>query len=230
MSGEKTIDVRRLAMARSRWLVWLAAIVSGILSFLLGAPRAFGADAAEWISKIGTPRGICVVIGDAQGQLALDLARGSELTFFVQLASDEAVAAVRKRSDEAGLLGTRVYVQKGSAAHVNLADDLVDAVIVEDGNTATPQQELLRVLRPQGKLLLGDLVLSKPFAVGTDEWTQPYHAPDNNPMSKDQVARRPYLTHFMVEPWYCPLQQMTVISGGRMFKTFGDRSSARPQE
>src|SRR4029434_3312203 len=38
------------------------------------------------------------------------------------------------------------------------------------------------------------------------------------------------MTHFLAEPWYCPLTQMTVVSGGRMFKAFGERSSATQQE
>jgi outer membrane protein assembly factor BamB len=227
-------------------------LVVGALALMLGGEAAWGADAAALISRIGTPRGICVVLGDPRGTMALELARGSELTLFVQLMRDEDVAAARKNADDAGLLGTRIYVQKGSATHINLADDLADAVIVADAAAGVPREELMRVLRPQGKAITltprpttssrvprsqrerertaGETELVKPYARGTDEWTHPYHGPDNNPMSNDQVARRPYLTHFMVEPWYCPLQQMTVISGGRMFKTFGDRSSARPQE
>src|SRR5207302_1200682 len=72
--------------------------------------------------------------------------------------------------------------------------------------------------------------LIKPFKKGTDEWSHPYHKPDNNPQSEDIVMKRPFMTHYMVEPWYCPLPMMSVISGGRVFKVFGDRSSARPQE
>ena len=203
-------------------------IAVAVLLFI--APVAPGGDVAPLVSKIGTSRGVCVVLGDPQGSLALELARATELTIFLQLQREQDVAAARKQVDAAGLLGTRVYVQKGSAAHINLADDLADAVIVGETAAAMPREELLRVLRPAGKALVGETELVKPFAPGTDEWTHPYHGPDNNPMSSDQVARRPYLTHFMVEPWYCPLSQMTVISGGRMFKVFGDRSSARPQE
>jgi hypothetical protein len=210
--------------------VLITAPIVGLISLALGGPTALGADAKALVSKIGTPRGVCVVLGDPQGNLALELARASALTIFVQSPREDEVSAARKQADAAGLLGTRIYVQKGNGSHINLADDLADAVIVADSAAAMPREELLRVLRPQGKALMGETELVKPYAPGTDEWTHPYHAPDNNPMSADQVARRPYLTHFMVEPWYCPLQQMTVISGGRMFKTFGDRSSARPQE
>lgn len=210
--------------------LFVAAPIIGVVTGVLGGPAALGGDASTFVSKINTPRGLCVVLGDPQGKLALELARASELTIFVQSPREEEVAAARKQVDAAGLLGTRIYVQKGDTTHINLADDLADAVIVADSEAAMPREELLRVLRPQGKALVGETELIKPYAAGTDEWTHPYHAPDNNPMSNDQIARRPYLTHFMVEPWYCPLAQSTVISGGRMFKVFGDRSSARPQE
>src|SRR5262249_59185859 len=95
---------------------------------------------------------------------------------------------------------------------------------------AVVKEELLRILRPEGKALLGDMQLVKPYPATTDEWSHPYHLPDNNPNSADRLARRPYLTHFMVEPWYCPLSQMTVISGVRMFKAFGDLSSPNPHD
>jgi outer membrane protein assembly factor BamB len=82
-------------------------------------------------------------------------------------------------------------------------------------------RELLRVLRPGGKAILGKQEIVKPFPENTDDWSHPYHGPDNNPQSLDRVARAPYLTHFLAEPWYCPMPLQTVASGGRLFKAFG---------
>ena len=62
-----------------------------------------------------------------------------------------------------------------------------------------------------------------------DQWSHPYHGPDNNPQSTDQIARAPYLTQFLAEPYYGPMPEVTVISGGRMFKAFGSRAFLRPQ-
>ncbi len=67
-----------------------------------------------------------------------------------------------------------------------------------------------------------------PFSAKTDVWSHPYLGPDNNPQSQDQVARAPILTQFMAEPWYDAMPQMTVISGGRIFKLWGNRSSKQP--
>ncbi len=178
------------------------------------------------LAQIGTNKGIVVLVGDA-GLLAHGLAKKSELTFFVQAPKKQA-DALRVQLDKAGLLGQRVYVQEGVAS-LYLADDLADAVVVST-DVKLPEAEILRVLRPEGKAIIGDKIVTKPFRKGTDEWSHPYRSPDNNPQSQDTVMKRPYLTHYMAEPWYCPLPMQSVISGGRIFKVFGDRSSAKPQE
>ena len=56
---------------------------------------------------------------------------------------------------------------------------------------------------------------------GIDDWSHPYHGPDNNPQSRDQIARGPYLTQFLADPRYAPLPQLAVAAGGRVFKAFG---------
>jgi len=86
-----------------------------------------------------------------------------------------------------------------------------------------------RVLRPGGKAIHGGAEVSKAYPDGADEWTHPYHGPDNNPQSKDQLARGPFMTQFMAVPWYGAMPQMSVMSGGRIFKVWGNRTSAQPQ-
>ena len=100
------------------------ALVACITLSALGNTALIAADAPTLAAKIGTPRGICVVLGDPEGKLALELAKASELTVLVQSPHDREVAAARRQADAAGLLGTRIYVQKGNASHINLADDL----------------------------------------------------------------------------------------------------------
>lgn len=183
-------------------------------------------DAKSILAKVGSGRGIVVLVG-AAGNDAGELAKQSAATLFVQQTKEKA-DTLRRTLDATGLLGNRVYVQEGVAS-LFLADDLADAVVV-GSDVQLPESEILRVLRPEGKGFVGGKTLTKPFKKGTDEWSHPYHAPDNNPQSQDVVMKRPYLTHYMVEPWYCPLPMQSVISGGRVFKVFGDRSSAKPQE
>jgi outer membrane protein assembly factor BamB len=197
-----------------------------VLATVCRPAAADEAQVKDALAKIGAGKGIVVLVGDA-GDLAPDLAKQSEWTFFVQQPKEQA-DKLRRVLDQAGLLGNRVYVHDGVQA-LYLADDLADAVILPAGD-GPPGSEVLRVLRPEGKAFSGAKTQTKPFAKGTDEWSHPYRAPDNNPQSQDTVMKRPFMTHYMVEPWYCPLPMQSVVSGGRVFKVFGDRSSAKPQE
>src|SRR5687768_8789128 len=91
------------------------------LGSLAGArSSAVAADDVETsLAKLGTTRGMFMVLGDSDGALALDLAWRSELTVFVQTPSAKEAAAVRKAVDAAGLLGTRIYVQQGEYSRLN---------------------------------------------------------------------------------------------------------------
>jgi outer membrane protein assembly factor BamB len=68
---------------------------------------------------------------------------------------------------------------------------------------------------------VADRQIVKPFPEGIDWWTHPYHGPDNNPQSTDQLARAPYLTQFLAEPKFCPMPEVSVAAGGRVFRAFG---------
>ena len=63
---------------------------------------------------------------------------------------------------------------------------------------------------PGGKALLGAKTVVKPLPKGLDDWSHPYHGPDNNPQSTDQLARAPYLTQFIAYPKFCPSPAVTV--------------------
>jgi outer membrane protein assembly factor BamB len=56
---------------------------------------------------------------------------------------------------------------------------------------------------------------------GIDEWTHPYHGPDNNPQSTDQLAKGAFRTQFLAAPKFSPMPEQTVIAGGRIFKAMG---------
>ena len=187
----------------------------------LVAAEAETPGAAEVIEKVGARRGICVVLGDKDGKLAVDLARRGELTVFVQLPDAAAVAAARRAADAAGFYGKRIFVDEGSGARVHLADNVADVLVVAGGAAETAKEEVLRVLRPGGTALVGGEEYTKPLPEGTDDWSHHYRGPDNNPQSTDRLARAPYLTQFIVEPRYGPCPQACVASGGRVFMAFG---------
>lgn len=201
-------------------VAWLAGCV-GCSTAIAPVDNAVSADVSELLQEIGD-RGICVVLGDSQGEFSRELARQSEWRVYQQSPDAAELLTCRREADSAGLLGTRVFVQQGPWSHLNLADNLADAVIVRgEVEVKANRDDLMRVLRPEGRLIASGATSVKPFPKDVDDWSHPYHGPDNNPQSRDLVARAPYLTHFTAEPWYSPMPLVTVASGGRLFKAFG---------
>ena len=182
--------------------------------------HAAAPDAPTVIRQIGGGRGVCVLVGDKGCRLALDLARNSKLVLYVQLAKADDVEAACRAADAAGLYGRRIFVAKGSPKTIHLADNVADAVVAVAA--APPKAEALRVLRPDGKAFLAKTAITKPWPEGVDDWSHHYHGPDNNPQTKDQLARAPYLTQFIAAPRYAPAPQNVVASAGRIFMAFGN--------
>lgn len=208
----------------------LAGFVYGLLSLCLSHGAVPAASPDPLLRQVGVKRGLCVVVGDPKCELAMRLARDTELLLYVQLPGTAEVEQARRAVDAAGFLGNRIYVEKGSADRLHLADNLADALVAVGDAASMPEAEALRVLHPQGKALLGKREVVKPFPAGVDDWSHPYHAPDNNPLSRDQVARGPYLTHFLADPRYAPLPQVAVASAGRVFKAFGHIAFKKREE
>lgn len=191
-----------------------------ILAILMSAPGpSRAASVQEVIDAAGASRGICVVLGQPGCELALDLARKTEFLVYTQLPQAGDFEAACRKVDGAHLYGTRIFLGQGGQS-LHLADNVADVAVVFDAGDF-PQTEILRVLRPSGKAIFSDKTLAKPVPNGLDDWSHPYHGPDNNPQSNDKVAVGPYLTQFLAEPRYAPLPQVSVASAGRVFKAFG---------
>ena len=192
-------------------------------------PVEIGAKAKAVLAKAAIPKGICVVLGlpgPGEAGFVTDLAAGSEFLVYFQSPQAEEELAVRKAAQAAGLLGRRVFADRGSPDRIHLADNLAGLIWVSPAaGNAVSQEELLRVLHPEGKALRGEEEIVKPFPPGIDSWSSPYHGADNNPQSRDQVALLPYLTQFLAEPMFSPMPEATVAAGGRVFKAFGMRAT-----
>ncbi|NIA31338.1 MAG: PQQ-binding-like beta-propeller repeat protein, partial [Actinobacteria bacterium] len=180
------------------------------------------ATASRILETTDVTRGIYVVLGDSLCRLSRELAKQSELVIYSQFDNEQDVAAARKAVDADGFYGTRIYVEKGDLKHIHLADNMADALIALGETASIAKSEALRVIRPEGKALVGKHIWSKSFPKGIDDWSHPYHGPDNNTQSKDKVIKAPYLSQFFAEPRYAPATQVAVASGGRVFKAFGD--------
>ena len=197
------------------------------LTFVVGFVRARPVDAARGaralIDAVGLERGLIVLVGEGHGELARDLAQQTEWTVYVETPGSKDASSARRLLDRAGLLGARVLVDQSPLARLDLAGSLADALVLADGIALTDatRLEAMRVLRPGGKLIAKGETFVRPRPQGAGDWSHPYHGPDNNPLATDRLARAPYMTRFLATPWYGPMPEVTVISGGRMFKAFG---------
>jgi hypothetical protein len=87
-------------------------------------PSPISAAAKVQLARIGISRGICAVLGLPEGQSAdfvLDLARGTDVQVYFQSSQADDVQAVRKAAKAAGLLGTRIFADRGDGRRVHLA-------------------------------------------------------------------------------------------------------------
>ena len=172
--------------------------------------------------RVGLQNGIYVLVGADLTSAAIGLAQKTELTIVIESPDSDDVRKARQQLDAGKLLGSRVYVRLLEDRRLSLANNLAGVVYVKSLNDTLPDQgELLRVVHPRGRLLLGDEVIVKPVPAGAGDWTHPYHGADNNPLAEDAIARAPYLTKFLAAPYYGPMPEITLSAGGRLFKAFG---------
>ena len=143
----------------------VVAVILFCRSLVCAAGQSEGLFEKETIlEKIGVTRGICVVLGDANCKLALELARDSDLLIYVQLPPSENIEKACQAVDDAGFYGTRIFIEKGALSKLHLADNLADAMIApavllrknEAAGVGISEAEALRVLRPGGKAIIGD--------------------------------------------------------------------------
>ena len=195
-----------------------------LLTVLFVSSAVADTSVEDDLEKIGVKRGVVAVLDvpGADASSVIDLTNSSELTVYFQSANDDQISAVRNAADNAGLLGRRIFVDAGSLDSIHLADNVADSILVSpSARGMTADDELLRVLRPKATALMGDRSLTKPVPAGIDEWTHPYHSPDNNPQSTDQLARGTFHTQFLAKPKFSPMPEQTVVAGGRIFKAMG---------
>jgi outer membrane protein assembly factor BamB len=210
------------AVACYRLPLLLALLTVAATSLAAEGPEA-GAMATA-LRQMDIDRGLCAVAGLPVGATAatvVDLARESQWKIYFQSLNADEAARVREAAAAAGLLGTQIFVDTEQGPRLHLAENLADAVLVAPHETSIGEAEVLRVLHPDGVALLGTLRIVKPCPPGTDSWSHVFHSPDNNPLSADQAARAPYLTHFLAAPLFCPMPEVSVAAGGRVFRAFG---------
>ena len=132
-----------------------------VVAVLLGMVRAAEPEglATQLIEETGVDRGICAIPRCSEPGMAVSMAEGGDFLVHCQAPDSESVADVQRAASEAGLLGKNIIVEKGTVASLPYADNMIDLLVVtdlrEDELPGLPVDELLRVVRPGGKVVLG---------------------------------------------------------------------------
>ena len=182
-------------MNRSRVTKWL--LVAGCLSASV-VPGAGAATLPEALA--GLDRGLCAVVGagdTAQPTLVAELASPTVLVHGIAL--DDAALARARQAVFAAQADGLASVEKLSLAPLPYRDHLVNFLVVADRAAAAAagltDAEMLRVLAPNGKLIVRDKdrwnVTVKPMPKEMDEWTHDRHGPDGTSVSNDTLVHFP---------------------------------------
>ena len=119
----------------------------------------YPATAKQLVEDYGITKGVCVDIGGADGCLAVELAKITELTVYVLDLSPAAVRLCNLAADEAGLTG-RVRGVEGDAQNLPFKDGFADLVVSRNSLFEWPDmmaglKEAARILKPGGVAYLG---------------------------------------------------------------------------
>jgi len=157
------------------------------------------------------------------------------------------IEEARRAIETAGVQGP-VSVRLYDGSNLPYMDNLVNVVVVETA-LADAGAEILRVLAPRGRALVreagnqewlsgmkppvkkfqgGFVEFTKPVPSNTDEWGHWLHAPDNNPVAKDDVVDVPRHLQWLQGPaWVSshnlnPAVSALVTSHGRIFSIINE--------
>lgn len=200
--------------------VLTSAAAIGVL--VIGSATLHADTVAEKLASADVGRGIVAVVGLSaeEAPAVIDVAAKARWKLYAQPGSESGAAALRKAAARASLLGTRVFVEEGALDRIHLSDNVADFLVLSN-DAGTPQREILRALRPQGVARWGEQQVTKPELEGADDWSHPYHGPDNNPQSEDKRVRGSFRTQFLGYPKFSPMPEQSVIAGGRIYKAMG---------
>ncbi len=138
--------------------------------------------------------GYCLVLGSAEGRLAVELAKRTDLKIVGVESDPMKVAQSRRAFNAAGLYGRIVIHQHDPLGELPYTDYLFNLVVCDsqepDATFAGSRDEVLRVLRPHGGVaVLGpgeDHLLRRGPLENVGEWTHMYADPANTACSSDR--------------------------------------------
>ncbi|HUT35051.1 MAG TPA: PQQ-binding-like beta-propeller repeat protein [Planctomycetota bacterium] len=174
---------------------------------LLAFAWAAAAAAEGPVGRGDAPGGLCAIVGASDADLALALARQGRLVVHCLATDAKARDAMRAAIRSQGLYGT-VSAGVLDGGRLPYADNLLNLVVVAGSGPQVPEEEIRRVLVPNGvaKWLPAEprnpepRILRKPWPPEIDEWTHYLHGPDGNPVAADRVVGPPAHYQWVADP------------------------------
>ncbi len=235
-------------MSSKRRCIHTYPVVPFIALFILATLTCFAAetrhkDAATRLLETARMRGGLVVhVNTGDGRLTADLRRSNAFVVHGLETDPGRVAAAREHVRGAGLYGP-VSIEQWQGPRLPYAADLVNAVVVSRGPATPPDDELLRVLAPGGRVLIQDedgakaqsdtvpngwRVLRKPWPDDIDDWTHYLHGADGNAVARDARAGPPHALQWEAPPKFSRSHEhdtsmpAMVTAAGRVFYIVDD--------
>ncbi len=156
--------------------------------------------AAQIVKQTGVTDGFCVDLDCGNGQLAVELAKQTNLHIYAIQPDRETVAKTRRRLAEAGLYGMRITVLQADPARTNLPKQFANLVISSGSLDQRAGKEIRnesqRLQRPYGgAVCLGPLdemtVSVRGELEGAGSWTHQNANPANTICSMDRLVKGP---------------------------------------
>ena len=192
--------------------------------FLLTAGLATAAaelDAKQILDASGVKGGLVVHLGCGDGKLTAAFHANDSFLVHGLDADAKNIAAAHQHIQSLGLCG-KVSADQFDGKYLPYVDNLVNLIVVDKlGNVA--MTEVMRVLAPNGVVMIGGKKTVKPWPKEIDEWTHALHGPDNNAVAHDSVVGPPQHLQWIGGPaWtrshdHLASVSAVVSSAGRLF-------------
>jgi outer membrane protein assembly factor BamB len=177
---------------------------------------------ADVVEDSGVKGGLIVHVGCQRGEDLVDLLKHERYLVHGLDVDTGNIDRVREFVYASGTYG-QVSAAVFDGRHLPYADNLVNLLIMKESPASVPEAEIMRVLVPGGKALLGKRWVSKPWPASIDEWTHYLHGPDNNAVVQDTVVAAPRSIQWVSNPrWARSHEEAASVSAmvsaqGRVF-------------
>jgi len=169
-------------------------------SVALSSEVDYAKVAEEIIEKSSVTTGICLDLGCGSAELALELARRSQLRVIGVESDPKQVDQARRMLDGAGVYGTRVSIHHGDPTRPIFPRHCANIIVSTRGlmgeSGASNDAEIKRLQRPYGGVICvgrpGQLQVNRRGPLdGAGKWTHQNCSPANTLCSSDGIVRGP---------------------------------------